>query len=332
MVKLVLLVVAVTTFITASSRPTKESGLEMLDIKISFNGTSFDLELSENDESRGETADGSGTQDTPSVGGMTAPSFSPMSSRSATASSPGFSSFPNVSVNGSSISSQITGSRISSGVTEPQSSQSSSLSQSILATTVPGTPSVSSLISAMSSITPQSGMASNSGILSPTTASKLKSDVCEIQSTLTTTRHQLLAARKRAGRAQRSLRNLKEKYNNLQTWRPTEHGEYTAKARELARGLIHAGCAAGKVELAVKFCAKAFGIVIWRNRFMSRPTVSRAIDEGGKYGEIQLGMEIMNGEVLMVLRTAHIRKKRDEYVALHSPNNRGNLVDKSPFT
>ncbi|KAJ7718886.1 hypothetical protein B0H14DRAFT_2643154 [Mycena olivaceomarginata] len=42
----------------------------VLDIKISFNGTSFDLELSENDESRGETADGSGTQDTPSIGAL----------------------------------------------------------------------------------------------------------------------------------------------------------------------------------------------------------------------------------------------------------------------
>ncbi|KAJ7328723.1 hypothetical protein DFH08DRAFT_815498 [Mycena albidolilacea] len=125
---------------------------------------------------------------------------------------------------------------------------------------------------------------------------KLKSDVCERQSTLTTTRHQLLGARKRAHRAQTSLRNLKEKYNNLQTWRPTEHGEYTAKARELAHCLIHAGCAAGKVGLAVKSCAQAFGIVIRQNQFMSRRTVSWAINEGGKYGEIQLGMEIMNGE------------------------------------
>jgi chromosome segregation ATPase len=68
---------------------------------------------------------------------------------------------------------------------------------------------------------------------------KLESDVCERQSTLMMTRHHLLAVRKQAGCAQTSLQNLKEKYHNLQTWRPTEHGEYTAKARELARSLTY---------------------------------------------------------------------------------------------
>jgi hypothetical protein len=33
-----------------------------------------------------------------------------------------------------------------------------------------------------------------------------------------------------------------------------------------------------------------------RRRFMSARTVGRAIDEGGKYGEIQLGREIMDAK------------------------------------
>ncbi|KAJ7197518.1 hypothetical protein B0H12DRAFT_976458, partial [Mycena haematopus] len=70
-------------------------------------------------------------------------------------------------------------------------------------------------------------------------------------------------------------------------------GQYTATARELTRSLTHAGCAAEKVAAAVKSCAGAFGIRIKGNRFMSARTVARAIDEGGKYGEIQLAREML---------------------------------------
>ncbi|KAJ6547032.1 hypothetical protein B0H19DRAFT_990256, partial [Mycena capillaripes] len=52
------------------------------------------------------------------------------------------------------------------------------------------------------------------------------------------------------------------------------------------------------MEFAVMSCAEAFGIKI-RQRFMSRRTVARAIDEGGKYGEIQLGREIMDSAGFM---------------------------------
>ncbi|KAF8194405.1 hypothetical protein K438DRAFT_1506859, partial [Mycena galopus ATCC 62051] len=71
-------------------------------------------------------------------------------------------------------------------------------------------------------------------------------------------------------------------------------GQYTAESRELARSLTYAGCSAGKVEFAVRACAQAFGIEIRHKRFMDRRTVGHAIDEGGKYGEIQLGREIMH--------------------------------------
>jgi hypothetical protein len=82
-------------------------------------------------------------------------------------------------------------------------------------------------------------------------------------------------------------------YQQLQTWRPTKNGQYTAAARALARDLTHAGCSAGKIAFAVESCARTFGIEI-RRPFMSARTVGRVVDEGGKFGEIQLAREILN--------------------------------------
>ncbi|KAJ7485528.1 hypothetical protein FB451DRAFT_1127711 [Mycena latifolia] len=120
----------------------------------------------------------------------------------------------------------------------------------------------------------------------------LQSHLKEKQSALTQTRSLLYASRKQTQRAQTSLQEIRKAYRQLQTWNPMEHGSYSAASRELARDLSYAGCSAGKVEFVVKSCARAFGIKI-RRRFMSRRTVGRAIDEGGKYGEIQLAREIM---------------------------------------
>jgi chromosome segregation ATPase len=125
------------------------------------------------------------------------------------------------------------------------------------------------------------------------TIASLRSSLKDKQTALTTSRSMLYATQKRADRAQMALKELKNDYKKLQTWEPTESGQYTAAARELARNLSYAGCAAEKVEFAVRSCAQAFGITI-RQRFMSRQTVGRAIDEGGKYGEIQLGREIVH--------------------------------------
>ncbi|KAJ7898725.1 hypothetical protein B0H13DRAFT_1884180 [Mycena leptocephala] len=149
------------------------NGLDMLDIKISFNGTSFEREVSENDELRAPAAGGSGPlQNISTVGGenprsaassmtggsaITTSSFSPMSSESAMVSSPGFSSLPSVSANESRVFSLMSGSsmisrRSSSGVAGPQSGQSSSPSQPIPTTSVPGAPSTTSPMSGSSSI------------------------------------------------------------------------------------------------------------------------------------------------------------------------------------
>ncbi|KAJ7107021.1 hypothetical protein C8R44DRAFT_805130 [Mycena epipterygia] len=94
-------------------------------------------------------------------------------------------------------------------------------------------------------------------------------------------------------RAKTSLKEIQKAYRDLKTWSPTEKGQYTAASRELARDLTYAGCSAGKVEFVVQSCARTFGIKIRHRRFMSTRTVGRAIDDGAKYGEIQLGREIM---------------------------------------
>ncbi|KAF8152881.1 hypothetical protein K438DRAFT_1623066, partial [Mycena galopus ATCC 62051] len=71
-------------------------------------------------------------------------------------------------------------------------------------------------------------------------------------------------------------------------------GQYHAASRELARNLTYAGCAAGKIAFAVKSCADTFGVKIRHSRFMDPRSVGRAIDEGGKYGELQLAREILD--------------------------------------
>ncbi|KAJ6549964.1 hypothetical protein B0H19DRAFT_1264834 [Mycena capillaripes] len=92
--------------------------------------------------------------------------------------------------------------------------------------------------------------------------SSLQASLRDKQSTLTAFRNRFYSAQKQAQRAQTSLKGLKKAYKELCTWEPTEGGQYTATARELARNLIYAGCAAGKVDFAVRSCADAFGIKI----------------------------------------------------------------------
>ncbi|KAJ7124027.1 hypothetical protein C8R43DRAFT_899318 [Mycena crocata] len=111
------------------------------------------------------------------------------------------------------------------------------------------------------------------------------------QSTITAIRGQLYASRKRVERAKNSLQAVCKSYRALQTWDPTEHGQFHPVSRKLARDLTYAGCSAGKVAFAVESCAQAFNIKIKRC-FMGRRTVGRVIDEGGKYGELQLAREI----------------------------------------
>ncbi|KAJ7767719.1 hypothetical protein B0H16DRAFT_1882430 [Mycena metata] len=124
------------------------------------------------------------------------------------------------------------------------------------------------------------------------TINNLKASLLTKQTTLTETRNRLYAVLKQANRAKLSLKEIKMAYNVLRIWNPTEGGEYTEAACELARLLTRAGCAASKIEFAVKACAQAFGIQI-RRCFMSARTVGRALEEGGKYAEMQVAREIM---------------------------------------
>ncbi|KAJ7578909.1 hypothetical protein C8J56DRAFT_1110943 [Mycena floridula] len=117
------------------------------------------------------------------------------------------------------------------------------------------------------------------------------------QKSLTVTRKLLYACLKRTARAKASLRDLQEAHKKVLVWNPTSHGIFTAEARKLARQLTRAGCAAEKIKFAIQCCAAAFGITVCRD--ISRRTVSRAIDEGGKYGEIQLGREILDTQALI---------------------------------
>ncbi|KAJ7607525.1 hypothetical protein FB45DRAFT_1131324 [Roridomyces roridus] len=109
-------------------------------------------------------------------------------------------------------------------------------------------------------------------------------------------RQQLYASKKQVERAKKSLQKVQDEYRKLKTWNPKIGNTYSPDARELGRQLTEDGCVAERVEHAVLSCAKAFGIRVKRDEFMSRRTVTRAVDEGGKYGEIQLGREIMESE------------------------------------
>ncbi|KAF8205788.1 hypothetical protein K438DRAFT_1579294 [Mycena galopus ATCC 62051] len=72
--------------------------------------------------------------------------------------------------------------------------------------------------------------------------------------------------------------------------RVTLKGVYTFQARKLARMMVDAGCARGKVGPLMERVAGVFGIHI--NRTMSRRTVSRAIEEGGIAAKMQIAYEI----------------------------------------
>jgi hypothetical protein len=139
-----------------------------------------------------------------------------------------------------------------------------------------------------------------------TTITSLRSIITKKQSALTSTRNELYAAQKRDERAKRALKAARQAYSDLRIWKPRRDGQYSATARELARTLTHAGCAAEKIEFAVKSCARAFGIDIKGNRFMSARTVARAVDEGGKYGEIQLAREILEAPGMFPSRVSSL--------------------------
>ncbi|KAJ7456357.1 hypothetical protein B0H11DRAFT_2244041 [Mycena galericulata] len=124
------------------------------------------------------------------------------------------------------------------------------------------------------------------------TITSLETALQQKQSTLKETRSKLYAALKRADRTKQSLEKIQKAYKELKTWDPMKHGIYSDASRELARKLTFSGCSADKVAFVVESCASTFGVYI-RRPFMSRRTVGRAIDEGGKFGEIQLAREII---------------------------------------
>jgi DNA repair exonuclease SbcCD ATPase subunit len=126
-------------------------------------------------------------------------------------------------------------------------------------------------------------------------SSRLQSQLRDKQDTLAAVRKELSNTITREKRAKEQLKEVRTAYDTLRTWNPKDGNTYTADARRLARKLLSCGCAEGKVRLAVQTCAEVFGIAII-GTFMTRRTVARVRDEGGKYGEIQLAREIMDGQ------------------------------------
>jgi hypothetical protein len=100
-------------------------------------------------------------------------------------------------------------------------------------------------------------------------------------------------------RAQASLRKYRSSLRSKTTWSAKKGDTYTAQARRLARELLKAGCSSERVGDAMLACAKAFGIKV-RGK-MSRRTVLRARDEGGYFGLMQLGREIIHSSGLFLV-------------------------------
>lgn len=89
------------------------------------------------------------------------------------------------------------------------------------------------------------------------------------------------------------------------TYSLIKKGTYTSSARELARVLYKAGCAASKVGKAITAVARTIGVQL-KHREMSRRTVLRALAEGGIAAKIQIGYEIRQAtsEPFYILNTA----------------------------
>ena len=92
-------------------------------------------------------------------------------------------------------------------------------------------------------------------------------------------------------RAQASLHKCRSSLKSKTTWSAKKGGVYTAQARRLARELLKAGCSSERVGDAILACARAFGIKVHKK--MSGRTALRARDEGGYFGLMQLGREII---------------------------------------
>lgn len=120
--------------------------------------------------------------------------------------------------------------------------------------------------------------------------STLHSKLSETQQMLNATRHRLYASQKQVTRLHTSLSSLKKKYKQLSVWNPKKGASYSPAARRLFRDLSWCGVSEDKVRYAIQACARTFGVKICCD--VSRRTVGRAIDEGGKFGEIQNAREV----------------------------------------
>lgn len=127
---------------------------------------------------------------------------------------------------------------------------------------------------------------------------KAQKDLKKLQCTSKNLRRKIKQLDSQQRRARNSLHTSQRQLKAVRTWKSTKDGVYTMEARKLFRELHSTGCSPERVGDAIKTCAEAFGIRI--TQIPSRRTVLRCRDEGGCFGMMQIGREIMNTEGEMI--------------------------------
>lgn len=122
----------------------------------------------------------------------------------------------------------------------------------------------------------------------------LTKSLAEEKSTTKRLRKKVHSLNMQQHRAKAALQATRRDLMDLSVWKATKGGVYTKEARRLSRELLRAGCAGERVGDAMSACAKAFGVRV--DRILSRRTVFRARDEGGHFGLMQLGREIIQSK------------------------------------
>ncbi|KAJ7229548.1 hypothetical protein B0H12DRAFT_1077403 [Mycena haematopus] len=131
-----------------------------------------------------------------------------------------------------------------------------------------------------------------------------------------------------AGVLSRSISRAKTKRTLC---RVTQKGIYTIQARKLARLMVDAGCARGKVGTLMERVGEIFGVHI--NRVMSRRTVGRAILEGGVAAKMQITYELgLNQGISISADSTSNRGINIEsaHIALRAPDYKGGCVNIDP--
>jgi hypothetical protein len=144
---------------------------------------------------------------------------------------------------------------------------------------------------------------------------KTYSDSLALKETVGLLRKKNKALQQKIRRATKSLSvSIERSKSRAHFGRVTRKGIYTVQARKIARLMVDAGCARGKVGTLMERVGKIFGVQV--DRSMSRRSVSRAIAEGGIAAKMQVAYEIgLNKGTSLILVTPlylHSRRTHDQ--------------------